>query len=167
MKYFTADLLTRLNSPVEAEANAADAEWDRRLEQYEEEVRRMEPGLPDHIRAYHALLLHDARVCCMARHEDQLILVLHKDIPPRDLVVITYMLAGEPVIDRDVLPATARSSVMNYDYNEFSLVREGDTSSYSESILFSNGWEVQLRFHDVRFTLADPLYAIPPQLAAG
>jgi hypothetical protein len=161
MKYFTPELIARLNSPDAAVASAADAEWDRRLEEYEQELRQIEPGLPEHIREFNDLLLHDARVSSLARQGDRLLMVLHRSIPPRDLVIVTYTLAAEPVIDTQALPRESRSGVMDYDYNEFGLIREGDQVIYTESILFSNGWEVQLRFHDVRFTLANPLYSTP------
>jgi hypothetical protein len=158
MRYFTPELITRLNSPDEVVVNAAEAEWDRRLEEYEEELRRIEPELPGHVREFSDLLLHDARVYSLARRGDQLILVLHKDAPPRDLVIVNYTLAGEPVIDKEAPPANLRSQVMDFDYDEFGLTREGERAVFTQSILFSNGWEVRLRFHDVRFVLADPLF---------
>jgi hypothetical protein len=105
VKYFTPELIARLNS---AAADAADAEWDHRQQTYEEELGRIEPTLPDHIRAFNELLLHDARVYSLARQGDELILVLQKAIPPRDLVIITYTLVAEPHIDREALPAEAR-----------------------------------------------------------
>jgi hypothetical protein len=161
MRYFTPEQLARLGSDDPAVVRAAEAEWDRRLEQYEQELRQIEPDLPEHVRRFNDLLLHDARVYSLARQGDQLILVLRKDIPPRDLVIVTYDLAGEPVIDTEALPADARSAVMDFDYDEFGLVREGDQVLYTQSILFSNGWEVQLRFRDVRFVLAEPLFSAP------
>lgn len=39
MKYFTPELIARLGSSDEATFKAADAEWDRRLEAYEEQLR--------------------------------------------------------------------------------------------------------------------------------
>ena len=149
MKYFTPDLLALLANAEDAVANAAEAEWERRLEAYEAELRRIEPDLPEHVREFNNLLLHDARVYSLARQGDHLILVLHKDVPPRDLVIITYALAGEPVIDREALPLETRSAVMDFDYDELAVVREGTQILYAQSILFSNGWEVRLRFRDV------------------
>ncbi len=160
MRYFTPELIARLNSTDDAVVNAAEAEWDRRLEAYEEELRRIEPDLAEHIREFNNLLLHDARVESLARRDEQLIMVLRKDIPPRDLVILTYTLAGEPVIDTEALPRETRSEVMEFDYDEFGVLHEGGQTLYIQSILFSNGWEVRLSFHDVRFILAKPLY--PP-----
>jgi hypothetical protein len=160
MKYFTPELIARLASQDTAEVNAAEAEWDRRLEHYEEELRRIEPDMPEHVREFNHLLLHDARVYSLARRGDQVIMVLHKDIPPRDLVVITYDLVGEPAIDTEALPPP-RSAVMDFDYDELGLIRDGDEKLFTQSILFSNGWEVRLTFRDVRFVLAAPLFADP------
>ena len=98
------------------------------------------------------------RVYSMARKGDQLIMVLLKDIPPRDLVILTYVLTEEPYIDPVALPPADRSPVMDFLYDEFDLVRIGDEQHYTQSILFGNGWEVRLRFRDVRVTLAEPLY---------
>src|SRR5262245_58156324 len=76
MKYFTPELMEQLDSPNAVTANAADAEWDRRLETYEQRLREIEPELPQHLREYNALLLHDARVQSIARDGNQLIMVL-------------------------------------------------------------------------------------------
>lgn len=139
-------------------ADAADAEWDRRLEVHEANLQRIHAEVPDPIREFNNLRLHDARVCSIARAGDQLIMVLHKDIPPRDLVILTYVLTEEPFIDPAALSPAHRSPVMDFLYDEFDLVRAGDDEHYTQSILFGNGWEVCLRFRDVRVTLAEPLY---------
>ncbi len=161
MRYFTPELLAQLRSDDEATVRAAEAEWDRRLDLYEQEMRRIEPDLPEHMRQFNDLLLHDARVCILARRDAEFIMVLHKDIPPRNLVIVTYELTGDPVIHAEALPPETRSVVMDFDYDEFGLLHEGDQLHYTQSILFSNGWEMQLRFHDARFVLADPLFAMP------
>ena len=161
MNYFTPELIARLNSADEQAANAADAEWDRRLERYEEHLRQIEPELPEHARAFARLLLHDATVCGVARRGDQFLLVLHKAIPPRELVVLTYTLLEEPFIDREALPPDMRSEGMDFQYDEFELVRDGASRSYRQAILFGNGWEVRLSFRDVRVAVGDPLYVYP------
>jgi hypothetical protein len=167
VNYFTPELMDRLNSPHDAIADAADAEWDRRLEKYERELRQIESQLPEHVRAFNSLLLHDARVLSLARQGDRLIMVMRKDIPPRDVVTITYTLDAEPFLDREALPPAHRSRVMDYLYNEFDLEREGDATGYTESILFSNGWELRLRFRDVQVTLAEPIYTLSAWPAAA
>jgi len=161
MKYFTPELIDLLSSSDDDVVDAAEVEWERRLEHYERDLQLIEPELPPHIREFNGLLLHDARVYSLARQGDRLIIVLRKDIPPRDLVVITYALTEEPLIDREALSPKERSPVMDYLYNEFRLVQDGASRIFEESILFGNGWEVQLRFRDVQFTLAEPIYPLP------
>jgi hypothetical protein len=161
MRYFTPELLALLGADDNAVVRAAEAEWERRLAAYEEDLRRIEPELPEHVRAFNDLLLHDARVYSLARQGDQFIMVLHKDIPPRHLVILTYTLANEPTINTEALPPDTRSEVMDFDYDEFGVMQEDNQAIFTQSILFSNGWEVQLRFHDVRFILAEPLFASP------
>src|SRR5258708_37364578 len=113
MKFFTPELIENLDSTDKAVANAADAEWDRRLEEYESTLQRISCELPDHIREFNNLLLHDARVGSIARNGDRLIMVLHKDIPPRDVVILTYLLTEAPYVDPVALPPKHRSPVMD------------------------------------------------------
>jgi hypothetical protein len=161
MKYFTRDLIERYGSPDEAVANAADAEWEAVLERYEQGLRSIEAELPEHIRQFTRLLLHDAVVWSIARQGDKLLMVLRKDIPPRDVVLLTYTLIEEPVIDREALSPEYRGQVMDFRYDEFELIREKARQTYAQSILFGNGWEIRLRFSDVQVSLAEPVYPLP------
>jgi hypothetical protein len=88
-------------------------------------------------------------------------MVMYKDIPPRDVVILTYTLVEEPVIDKEALSPEHRGTVMEYLYDEFELVRQGDRKTFAQTILFGNGWQVVLRFSDVQVTLADPVYPLP------
>lgn len=161
MRYFTPDLIDRFGSSDSAVANAADEEWEALNEQYESYLRQIEPHLPVHVRAFNDLLLHDARVYSVARQGDHLLLVLHKDIPPRDLVVLRYTLTEEPYINREALSAPHRSPVMDFLYDEFELIHGGERPEYAQAILFGNGWEMRLRFRDVEVIRAEPLYPVP------
>jgi hypothetical protein len=167
MKYFTPELMEQLDSPDPTTADAADAEWDRRQEEYEQHLHAIEPDLPEQLREFTGLLLHDARVENIAGQGDKLIMVMRRAIPPRDLVIVTYSLLSDPMIDREALPPSRRSPVMEYLYNEFDLIRGNGAAQYVESILFSNGWEMQLRFRDVRVTLAVPLYPVADSVSSG
>jgi hypothetical protein len=157
MKHFTPELMTRLGSADPAVANAA-AEWEQRLERYEHRLQQLHAAMPEHVRRFSDLLLHDADVLSLARDGDKLILALHKDIPPRSLVILTYALAGEPSVSTGVLPAEDCSPVMQFMYDELDLLREDGQVMYTQSILFSNGWELQLRFRDVQVVEAEPMY---------
>ncbi len=159
MNLFTPELYVRGQSDDEATQQEVDKLWEEANERYEQRLREIEPELPEHVRQFNHLLLHDARVFSIARRDDQLIFVMRKDIPPRDIAIITYFLTDEPYVDQAALPGKECSTVMEYLYDKFDLVHEGDTKLYTLAILFSNGWEMRLRFRDVRIALADPLYA--------
>ena len=94
-------------------------------------------------------------------------MILRKDIPPRDLVLLTYMLAGEPVIDPEALSPSERSPVMDFLYDEFEMSEENGRQRYEQSILFGNGWELRLSFRDVRVTLAEPLFPPPGSITSS
>jgi hypothetical protein len=161
MKYFTPDLLERFGSADDAVAGPANDEWERALERYEQYMESIEPELPEHIREFTKLLLHDAIIWSIARQGDKLIMVMRKDIPPRDVVILTYSLIAEPVINKEVLPSKEWGTVMDYMYDEFELVQQRGRKTYAQSILFGNGWEMSLRFSDVQVTLAEPVYPLP------
>lgn len=69
---------------------------------------------------------------------------------------------GEPVIQQDVLPAAYQSTggYVDWQYDEIEMV-EGEPPTWRQSILFSNGWEVTLRFCAVRVEAADALLPAP------
>jgi hypothetical protein len=157
MNFFTPELLAQLGSADPAAVRAAEAEWERRLQSYEEYLERIEPELPPQVRAFGELLLHDARVYGLARNGSEFLLILHKDVPPRELVIVTYELVGEPVVDREAR-TDDRSAVMAFDYDELGIVREGGRTLCTQSILFSNGWELRLTFSGVKVVLADPVF---------
>ncbi len=158
MKYFTRELKERYASADGAVADAADAEWETALERYEHYLASINSELPEHIRTLNQLLLHDAIVWSIARDGTKLIIVMRKNIPPRELVILTYTLTEEPVIDRGALPAELCRTVMDFQYDEFELLRQDGTQSYAQSIVFGNGWEMTVRFSDVRVTTAEPVY---------
>jgi hypothetical protein len=123
--------------------------------------------LPPNVRAFGDLLLHDAEVLSIANRGNEFLIVLRKDIPPCDVVILTFVLTAEPMINTAALPPEDISPVMQFLYAELDVVRERDQQVYIESILFSNGWEVQLRFRNVQVIRTDPVYPVvdPSRLA--
>jgi hypothetical protein len=158
MRYFTPELMERLGSSDRDVARAADQEWDRRLEDYEAHLGRLEPFFSEPFQPFNALLLHDARVLCLALSGDRLLMVLRKDVPPGEVVALTYELVAPPDLDREALPPEQRSNVMDYLYNELDLEENGEGPVFTESILFSNGWELRLRFRNVHVVEGEPFY---------
>jgi hypothetical protein len=161
MKYFTRELLARLSSEDDAVVRAAEAEWEQANERYEARLREIEPALPQSIRELNDLLLHDALVWSIARRGQQLLLILRKDVPPQDLVVLTYTLADEPRLDPEALPPEQRLQVVDFQYDELDVEEKDGQKIYTQSILFGHGWEMALRFSDVEVTVAEPLYPAP------
>jgi len=161
MNYFTPELYKRLQDSGTAAMDAADAAWEAAEERYEQHLGRLEPGLDPVLRRFDGLLLHDATVGSMSRRADQLVIVLHTDARPREVVTVTYTLTGEPFLDPEALPPEIRSGVMQYQYDEFDLTQADGETHYLHAILFSNGWEVRLRFRQVEVVRAEPLYLLP------
>src|SRR5262249_41510487 len=137
---------------------AAEREWELANERYETRQQEIEPLLPAHVREFNHLLLHDALVLSIGRAGSLLIMVLRKDIPPQELVEIRYTLLEAPHFDPAALPAEQRLQVLDFQYDEFDVETRDGTLVYSQSIVFGNGWELDLRFRDVQVTLAEPLY---------
>jgi hypothetical protein len=164
MRFFTPDLYARLQDPAPAAMDAADADWERAEQAYQDHLRRWGGALAPVLTRFDGVLLHDAEVLNINRCADQFVMVLRKDIPPRDVVTLTYTLAGEPIVDREAFPAAYRSGVMRFEYDEFDVDEQGGPATFTHSILFSNGWEVRVRFRDIQVSLAEPIY--PPGVPA-
>lgn len=162
MKYFTRDLYRRCRSTDETVLNAACEEWEQANEAYERHLAAIEPELPPQIREFSALLLRDAEVQSIAQDQEDtlLILVLHKKIPPQDLVILCYDLDEDPIIEpfSDAPKDWTRPTTLDFD--ELDIVNDTKGKVYSQSIVFGNGWLMRLRFHDVGMTVAKPIYPI-------
>lgn len=161
MKYFTPELYVRGQAEDEETQDEVDRLWDEAVERYEQDLQRIRPHLPEHVRLFlDELLPHDAVVLSMARQGDKLIMALRMDIPPQDIVTLTYTLVAEPVINTTALPREHYSPRMDFMYDEFDMVEENGRQYYTQSILFSNGWEIQLEFSDVEVARAQTVYPV-------
>ena len=162
MKYFTPELHVRMQDfASDATMDAAEAASEAAGQRYDAHLQALAPEMPPWYRQFDDLLLQGAQVWAIGRSGDQFLMVLHKEIPPRDVVVLTYTLTREPFIDREALPPLYRSGVMDFLYDEFDLVREKGEKHGVHSILFGNGWEIRLQFPDVKVTTMEPLYPVP------
>ena len=123
------------------------------------------PGLRQH--ASTSSYLHDAvirRPCGQARpfvrHRD-----LQLDTPPESLLLFTYDLIEDPVIDPAALAPELGSpgGFVDWQYTTEIERVEGDPQppTWAQSILFGNGWEVRLHFRDVRVEEVQALLPIP------
>lgn len=62
MRFFTPDLYRRFNSPDEAEADRADADWELAIQNYRDHLDEFRDGLPSQTRELARLNLHDAEL---------------------------------------------------------------------------------------------------------
>lgn len=86
----------------------------------------------------------------MGRRGNAFVLVLQLDTPPHSLLTFTYDLTAEPVIRTKVLPPEHCSPPAHVEwmYDEVEVI-PGEPLTCVQSILLSNGWELQLCFRDV------------------
>ncbi len=166
MKYFTPEFYLRGQSRDHAVLAEVEQEWDQAGDRYVAYLRTIEDRIPRGIRFLHDNYhLHDALVLSMGRQGDTFVVVLRLEWPPLDmqseLVLFTYDLTGEPVIDREALPPEHRCETeVEWMYDEVELV-EGERPTFLHSILLGNGWEVRLPFRDVRAQQFRPLIPAP------
>jgi hypothetical protein len=162
MKYFTPDRYHALQQTDEAAMLAADADWESAIDQYEAYLETVRPEMPEPVRLLlDGYYLHDANVLSMGRRGDQLCISLQLDVPPNDLLFITYTLAGSPEINTEAFPTDAPKHNPQWLYEEIEQVRASQGTYFVHAVLFSNGWEVRLPFHDVMLTTASPLFPPP------
>lgn len=156
MKYMTPDLLARLRSPEVAAAEAALAEWQEACDRYNRHVEDIQAGLPPAARKLLSprLNLHDARVLALAVDEAPLLSIyveLDRPRKPGDRYLeLRYRLAG----DRGAVLKLTRHSALEGDgkalgwwlYDELEVLREGETTTFAHSILFTGGVELRVLF---------------------
>jgi hypothetical protein len=163
MKYFTPELYVRGQSRDDDVVGEVERLWEEAGERYVSALEQIQADLPPGPRyLLDNFYLHDAVICAMGRQDERFIIVLQVDTPPHELLVLTYRLIGEPGIDEAALPPEHRSpnGRVEWMYDEVDLER-GTVPVSTQTILFSNGWEVRLRFRDVEVMPADPLLPVP------
>ena len=96
----------------------------------------------------------------MGRQAGNFVLALRLETPPRDFLVLTYSLLEPPNIGPTGLPRQYQSSKVQWLFDEIDLVRNGELA-YTQSILLSNGWQVQLSFREVQAVAVQALLPEP------
>ncbi len=151
MKHFTRELIESGRSQDRATLNRQEELWDEACDRYFSQLDTlksdMPPGLKQLVDSYY---LHDAIVQSMGQKGDAFLIVLQLDTPPGPLLAFTYRLVREPIVEKEALPAHLRSrgEIVEWQYDEIERV-PGEPVTWSQSILFSNGWEVTLHFSDL------------------
>jgi hypothetical protein len=167
MNFFTPALYVRLQDFDPAVMEAADSDWEQAECHYQDRLKQLGRMIEPVLRRFDGVLLHDAVVLGISRQGSQLVMLLRRDIPPREVVTLTYELVGEPFINPDAFPASYRSGVMQFQYDEFDADTINGQVQFSHSLLFSNGWEIRLLFRDVQVSRAQPIYPLPVGASTG
>jgi hypothetical protein len=162
MNYFTRERYLALQERGDDAMDAADAAWDEAVERYDAYLQTIRPEMPESVRELlDGFSLHDARVLSMGRRGDRFVISLQLDVPPNELLTITYTLAAEPEIKQELFPWAAVGSTPDWLYEEIEMVHERERSYFVHSILFSNGWEARLPFCEVHLATAYPTFPFP------
>src|SRR5260221_14267072 len=105
MKYFTQQRSQALQNFDSAAMAAADADWEKAVEQYDAHLQSIRAELPDTVRQLlDGFYYHDARVLSMGRRDGVFQMTLQLDVPPNELVTLTYALTGPPEERRHPVP---------------------------------------------------------------
>lgn len=109
MNHFTRERYLALQERGDDARDAADAAWAKAVDRYDASLQTIRPEMPETVRELlDGFFLHDARVLSMGRRGDTFLISLQLDVPPNELLTITYTLAGAPEIKQDLFPwATA------------------------------------------------------------
>src|SRR5207249_304051 len=137
--------------------------WDEACERYFHQLNalkiEMPPGLRQRVDHYY---LHDAVIRGMGQRGHSFVIMLQLDTPPESLLTFTYDLVEDPVIDKAALAPEHGSTGLSVDWQYDEIERiEGEPTTWVQSILFGNGWEVQLHFRDVRVEEVQALIPTP------
>ena len=162
MTYFTRERYLGLQERGDDAMDAADAAWEEAVGRYHAYLQAIRPEMPEAVRELlDGFYLHDARVLSIGRRGGTFVISLQLDVPPNELLTITYSLAGTPEIKQELFPWATAGATPEWLYEEIELIGEGNQSHYVHSILFSNGWEVRLPFREVALATAYPTFPYP------
>jgi hypothetical protein len=124
MRYFTPERYLALQDFSSDDAmDAADAAWEAAAQRYRRLLKRVLPALPQGLRSLVSdFYLHDADVLGMGRQGETFVLVLRLEVPPRELLVLTYRLTAAAVIKEHAFPAQRSSGPVQWLYDEVGTV---------------------------------------------
>lgn len=155
MKYFTPELWLHMQSGVDRATflNAYET-WERNVDAYEEQLRRIiPPGRAHHgLRQYaRQASLHGGTVLGgWFASPGRLHLLVQPPAPADQLLCLDYVLDGEPVVVPDQLPPDYRTARMGWLYDEIDMAHGAAEPVFTHHILLSDGREVVLRFRQLK-----------------
>jgi len=160
MKYFTPELLLRFSSSDDDVFARAHYEWEQAIQRYRRRLVKIEDALPPGWQRWREenVCLQDAQVLSMGRQGESFVMVLQPQSPSRSLVLLTFTLDEEPVLDKTALPAPQDPGPVTWMYEEFDVDRRHQCWF---EVLLSNGWAVRFRFRDFQLLIAERLLPGP------
>ena len=150
MKYFTPQLLGRVRSANEAVAAKALVDWDQAITRSQRRWQKIKTAVPKNVRRFEAdtVCLHAAQVLSMGRRSELFVLVAETEPPRQELVILTFFLDKEPLIEQADLVDRSTTGFVMWLYEEWDLDRRGNCRF---DLLLSNGWVLKLRYRDFQY----------------
>jgi hypothetical protein len=162
MRYFTPDRYVALqNFSGETAMDAADAAWAEAVHQYDAYLATIAPNLPEPVRRLiEGFHLHDARVLSISQQGNHFVVCLQLDVPPNDLLTITYTLAGPPEVNKRAFSTPGGKHPPLWECEEIEMINKADKRFFAHDVLLSNGWVLRIPFQDVQIQQTEPIYPV-------
>ena len=160
MRFFTPERFVRFNSAADGEADSADEEWERAIEDYREYLATIRDRLPSQVSDLADLDLHDAELLGFNQTTEPVFAGDHRKVPTWLGLGILTLRAGDEIItlfyllhdDMDRYQAFGSwpfsGERVHWLYEELE-VTEQDPRSYVHRILFSDGTALKIRFASI------------------
>jgi hypothetical protein len=163
MRYFTPDRWLRLQDVSTREAfDGAHAGWQEALAAYRAELDRVNDQFPPALSRFaHSVCLHDGVLVGSWLGDGHLFLQVRPE-DGSDVVQLEYVLAGDPVVLRGMLPKALVSDEPGWAYDEVGM---DETGTFTHDVLLRNGTELRLRFSHFVCSRVAPLLPVPAGLA--
>ena len=147
MRFFTPSRFLALQERDPGAMDAADADWETAVEQYDAYLQTILPDLPESVRQLlDGFYLHDARILSIGHRSDRFVISLQLDVPPNDLLTIVYSLAGPTEVSKEGFCLPGRAISPLWECDEIELTNEGSRQSFIHDIMLSNGWVLRIPF---------------------
>lgn len=156
MKFFTADLYIRYNSPDDDIADQAEAEWEREVEEYNKHLTTL--PLRENIKKLSTRCFHDALLLDQSTYAVYPALTRYSITPhtnillqdAQDITLLSYVSADVFILDPDPKwnQESRPSGVKLWLYDEIDL-SEDEPGKFMHRILWSDGTVFTIRFLDV------------------
>src|SRR5262249_20816933 len=106
MKYFTPELLSHFQSADDDLFEKAHDDWERAIGRSERRWKKIRSAFPAAVQQFNddQVCLHDAELLTIGQEGERLVIVAQPEPPARTMVVLTFTLDGEPLVDPTALP---------------------------------------------------------------